>query len=370
MHKRILLGCYEIPGFGGASTATYKLFESMQNDGLDVCLLNIIGEEDDDYFRSVFENNFGNPKSLNHVYNCTLKGPLFSPHPELDEVIPDLSPGINIGIDFIAALLMKRADPNKDLIFLTAGCDQAKRYIMNGTKRDLLTLTKLIEQKKIRPTNFSAYEKEAVEISDFIITHSEVVKFLFQFFYPPYVRKICSDVIWFSEWIYKDALDHSALNKCFSDREIDVIFISSSWTRQEKNYELVKEIVSRLNDLNIHIVGEVDRPLEHAVHHGLITNRERLFNLLGNCKTIVSPSLLDAAPGILFEASAMGCNIVASKNCGNWEICNEELLVDPYNLSNFLEKISLSLTRSFDDNIDYFFKTNSYKNLVSTILDF
>jgi glycosyltransferase involved in cell wall biosynthesis len=370
MQKRILLGCYEIPGYGGASTATYKLFESMQNDGLDVCLLNIIAKEDEDYFRSVFGNSFGNPKSLNQVYNCTLKDSLFSPHPELDQIIHELSPDINVGIDFIAALLMKRAAPSEDLIYLTAGCDQVKRYIMNGTKRDLLRLTKLIEQKKITLTHFSIYENEAVEISDFIITHSEIMKFLFKFFYPSHVEKICSDVVWFAEWIYKDAFEHHRLKQSFSDRDIDIIFISSAWTRTEKNYELVKEIVSKLNDRNIHIIGEVERPLENAVHHGLITEREELFKLLGDSKTIVCPSLLDAAPGILFEASAMGCNVVASKNCGNWMLCNEELLVHSYKLSNFLEKISLSLTRSFDDNIDYFFKTNSYKNLVNTILDF
>jgi glycosyltransferase involved in cell wall biosynthesis len=98
----------------------------------------------------------------------------------------------------------------------------------------------------------------------------------------------------------------------------------------------------------------------------LVTRRDELFALLGGSKTIVCPSLFDAAPGILFEASAMGCNIITSKNCGNWHICNEKLLVDPFNLNGFLEKISLSLSRKYEDNIDYFMRNKSYKNLIDT----
>ena len=33
---------------------------------------------------------------------------------------------------------------------------------------------------------------------------------------------------------------------------------------------------------------------------------------------------IDAAPGILFEGAVMGCNLVASKNCGNWEVCHPD----------------------------------------------
>jgi glycosyltransferase involved in cell wall biosynthesis len=163
-------------------------------------------------------------------------------------------------------------------------------------------------------------------------------------------------------------LDFARLQEPFHKREIDVIFIASSWNRSEKNYKFVKEIASRLKDLNIHVVGEVEKKDNNATYHNLITNRKEMFGLLGNSKTIVSPSLFDAAPGILFEASAMGCNIVASKNCGNWMLCNEILLVDPFNLSSFLEKIHLSLSKKYDDNINYFFKTNSYNNFIETIL--
>ena len=53
-----------------------------------------------------------------------------------------------------------------------------------------------------------------------------------------------------------------------------------------------------------------------------------------------------------------------------WMICNEDLLVAPFNLRNFQKIILLSLTKKFDDNLNYFLKTNSYKKLLESILVF
>jgi glycosyltransferase involved in cell wall biosynthesis len=365
MGKKTLLGCYEVPGYGGASTAGYILFELMRKDGLDVHYLNIIHEEDVDFFRYMFGENFGNPKLLHNVYNCVLKRPLFTVHPELDSFISDLSPDSLLGIGYITAYLLKQACPQKRLIFLTTGCEQAKKCI--GRKGDAFSLNEYIRGAKGPPVGFHEREKETVALSDLVITHSDMVLFLYNYFFPYQQGKIYSDVIWFAEWIYKEALDYHELQKPFQERNIDVIFVASSWSRPEKNYNLVKKIASKYKDLNIHIAGETEKEDSYAEYHGLVTRREELFALLGDSKTIVCPSLFDAAPGVLFEASAMGCNIIASKNCGNWQICNEALLVDPFNLNGFIERISVSLSKKYEDNIDYFMKTESYKNLIDTI---
>ncbi|HLE25580.1 MAG TPA: glycosyltransferase [Thermodesulfobacteriota bacterium] len=371
MAKKILLGCYEVPGYGGASTSSYNLFEMMQNDGLDVCYLNLIDEQDVDYYRYVFGENFGNPKSMTNVYNCVLKGSWHHPHPELNNLINYLSPDILVGKGYIAAFLMKRAAPKKRNIFITSGCQQVRDYIAKKKAKDVISLGEIIKHAKHLPVLLPGYEIDAIRISDLIVTHSDMTMFLFEYFFPPsQIAKIYTDVIWSAEWIYKDALDYLRLKKPFFERNIDILFIASAWSRPEKNYKLVKKIVLQCKGLNIHIVGEVEEKLVGVKHYGLITKREELFILLGNAKTIVCTSLFDPAPGILFEASAMGCNIIASKNCGNWQICNEELLVDPFNLNNFLEKIFLSLTKKFHDNIDYFLKTKSYQNLIDTILVF
>ncbi len=366
MKKRILLGCYEIPGYGGANTASYQLFQIMQEDNFDVHYLNLIDEQDSAYFSYAFGPNCGNPQSLKHVCNCILNGPLYSPHPELTNLIEAVSPDLLIAVDFIAALLMKRAYPKTKLIFLTAGCQQVKDAVTGRIMTDLMTQEKKLARATIIPRRPCREEVEAADISDLIITHSSITLSLFRYFFPYLLGKIYPQPIWFGEWIYREGLKHAALARPFSQRDIDVLFLSSSWARPEKNYALVKKLIRKLRQATIHIAGEIEDQdkLSFAHYHGLVTEREQLFTLMGRAKTIVSPSLYDSAPGILFEAAALGCNIVTSKNCGNWMICNEQLLADPFSKEQFLKTITRSLSKKFDDNMKFFLGTESYRQLV------
>jgi hypothetical protein len=192
---------------------------------------------------------------------------------------------------------------------------------------------------------------------------------LFRYFYPYNSGKIYPRPIWFGEWIYGEASKCAAFSKPFRKRDIDCLFISSSWDRPEKNYALVKRLIRRFTPATIHVVGEIEDAdtIPGACYHGLVTTREQLFTLMGRTRTVVSTSLCDSAPGILFEAAAMSCNIVASKNCGNWMICNKQLLVDPYSEDQFARSLTLSLSKKFDDNMKLFFETESYKQLVEII---
>lgn len=368
MSKKILLGCFEVPGWGGASTSSYKLFELMRNDGMEINYLNIVAEKDADYFRYLFGEKIGNPKDLENVHNCFLEGLTFHPQPELEKLINKNDPDIIVGVGWIAALLMKREAPNRKLIYVSSGCDQVDKYIIRKEWSDFISLYNYIQKSDNHLEVTSQAERETVASADLIITHSDFNLFLYKHYFWRLSGKIYPETIWFAEWIYKDALDYERLKKPFGEREIDLIFVASSWRRPEKYYKLVKKITSRLKGLNIHVVGELENKNNNATYHNFITNREELFGLLGNSKTIICPSLFDSAPGILFEGSAMECNIIASKNCGNWMLCNDELLVDPFKLTNFIDKISVSLTKKYDDNINYFLKNNSYNNLIETIL--
>jgi len=367
MGKRILIGCYEVPGYGGASTAGYDLSEMMQEDGFDVHFVNLIEEQDKEYFAYMFGPDCGNPRFLANVYNCVLNGALLSPHPELTCFMNEVDPDILLGIGWIAALLMKRASPQRRLIFLTTGCEQVKSYVVGKRRGDFFSQEDFKRRRRGSPKLFHEHEKEAVRVSDYIITHSDMIRSLYHDFFPFHLGKMCPDVIWFAEWIRKDALAHSGLQKPFCERDIDILFVSSSWARREKNYDLVKRIVSRCKAARVHVVGEVGKKYAPGKYHGLLARRADLFSLMGRAKAVICPSLFDAAPGILFEASAMGCNIIATKSCGNWRICNKDLLVDPPHLRCFLQKIALSLSSKYEDNVDYFLSRRSYKSLVDII---
>lgn len=367
MHKKILIGCFEVPGWGGASTSAYELFANMLIDGYNVSFINLISVNDEELFKSLFNGSLGNPKHLPKVYNHYLSLPQYSAQNELTDLIQDISPDVILAVGWIAALIIKKTVPEKKVIYLTTGSDQVKNYIRYKKLDNFLYLDKYIRKNGFQLSSISKEEKEAVILADLVITHSDMIYSVYDYFYRSMTGKIYSEVIWFAEWIYKDTCNYRYLNKSFSDREIDLIFIASDWSRPEKNFELVKKIISELKNKTIHIIGNVGEYIPGVTLDGVITDREKLFELLGNSKTIVCPSIFDAAPGILFEASALGCNIITSKNCGNWQICNEALLADHFNIKTFLKKISISLEKKYDDNMHLFLQSESYKKLIETL---
>lgn len=369
MNKKILIACYEIPGHGGASTSSYSLFQMMQNDGLKVYYMNIIRPDHEVYYKYVFGADFGNPKNLDNVFNCVLEDKLFPPEPHIPiiKIINEVKPDLILGVNYIASLLIKEAIPEIPLIYYASGCIQIQELLKKKKIHDFLSFYEEINKSNIAPNILNYHEKKTIEKSNLILTHSEITKFSYEYFYYSHIGKIYDDVIWYAEWIYNDALGYSNLSKPFSDRDIDFIFIASIWNRFEKNHELLNLLLSELKGYNIHVVGDADSKFDFVTYHNVIGDRNKLFNLLGNSKTLISPSRYDAAPGVLFEASALGCNIVASKNCGNWEICNEELLVNNYNLNEFLQKAKISLTKKYIDNISYFLEKKSYKNLIDIL---
>ncbi len=361
------MGSFGIPGYGGASSSGYELFRKMKQDGVDVSFLNLIEEPDAHYFKYVYGEQFGNPGSLDPVYNCILNESRANSQPALTETLLKLSPDLMIGVGLIAARVMKRALPQKRLLFLTSNCKRAQEFVLRKERRDSIGLTKLLQEPDRRFHFYDISENAAVEISDLIITHSDMTLFFFQNLYRAQIGKIYPEVIWKAEWMLEGATAYTRLQKPFESRDIDVLFVASKWNRPEKNYEFVRRIAKDCRDLNIHIAGEVVRKDLSVTYHGLVAGTEDLFSLFGRAKTVVNPSRIDAAPGVLFQAAVMDCNIVASKNCGNWRVCHQDLLVDPFTAEDFTKKIRRSLTATFENNVDYFVKMNSYSKLMDIV---
>ena len=89
-----------------------------------------------------------------------------------------------------------------------------------------------------------------------------------------------------------------------------------------------------------------------------------MFDLMGRTKTVVSPSTFDVAPGILYEASALGCNVVASPNCGNAAICHEALIAADATVNALTSVIRRSLTARFPDRLQLDSALNTGRRLL------
>jgi glycosyltransferase involved in cell wall biosynthesis len=368
--QKILLACYEVPGWGGASTSTYTLFEMLQAEKIDITLVNIIGQHDSAYLRYRFGADMGNPRKLPQVHNCQLLGNNYQHHAQLLELINAINPDAMVGVGWPAAFILKAADPERKLVYITTGCGWMGAYAGKKPGNDLRSLTQneLLNPKMI--TLADALEERTIAMSDLVVNHSDINQLLYRTLYPGHVGKMYGRVVWFSEWIYQEALRYQALGKRFHDREIDALFVANDWSRQVKNFSLVKKLIKRLKGLNLHIVGEMPELLGGCTHHDFIATREYLFALMANTRVVVSASAYDAAPGILFEAAAMGCNIVTSKNCGNWELCHPDLLADSASAGSFASCIQLATARYYANNIAWFNEKRSYDDLKNLLTVF
>lgn len=359
---RIAFGCFEVPGWGGLTTATYRLFETMLADGLDVHYVNLILEDELPRFQRILGSNCENPRGLANVHSCYLRAALHETHPEIAALVDTIAPDRLVGVGDIASLLMKRASSEQELVFLTAGCMQVNRGI--PVMEQLAAM-----DGSGRPATPDWKEREAMAISDLVLTHSPLIQELYLRYYPDQAPIIHPTVFWFAEWIAQDAAEYSNSALPFEERDIDALFIASSWTRGEKNSGMLAEIATRPGGRSVHVVGEFSEPIPSVTHHGFIGTRAELFRIMGRARTVVCPSSFDAAPGILFEASVMGCNVVTSKNCGNWELCNEQLLVSDYTADGFSRAIQYARTRKFADHMDRFLKPSSYEALKKVLLN-
>ena len=293
----MLLGCEEVPGWGGASTAGYRLFQALREAGVDATYVNLVDEEDADYFQFVFGEDFGNPRRLSHVRTCVLDGPWYGPHPELIRVIDDASPTVLVGIGHPAAVLLQRAAPERRSVFMATGCQQMNEMIERREAPDYLSIRARFERPDRPPAIRSSDEHEAVVGAHLVLTHSEIVQSLYYSFFSSYIGKIWPEIVGFGDYIYGEARDHASLGRPFAERDIDLLFVASSWRRPEKNYRLVRQIVAALPAARIHIVGEAESRCPTAMHHGFVADRTALFRLMGRARTVVCPSLFDAAPG-------------------------------------------------------------------------
>ncbi|HEX4936325.1 MAG TPA: glycosyltransferase [Gemmatimonadaceae bacterium] len=362
MNRRLLVACFEPPGYGGASTATYALFERMQGDGLDVSYLTLLDPGTEPFLHQTFGAGFDNPRQLANVRTHRLEGPFHQSQPALAAALRDAAPEVVLAVGYIAALAVKQAAPHLTVILFTAGCDQVDRYLpLYG---DAVGVCAALQADRNPPLLFHAWERRAVELVDLILVHSDLVRALFTGFYPYHAGKVYPEVIWMIEWIWQEAARHAALSRPFESRDIDLLFVSSRWDRYEKNFPLARAIIEECPDLRAHVVGLGAPPAGRSVRHGLLTSRRELFALMGRARTVVSPSRADAAPGILYEADALGCNVVASRNCGNWPLCHPALLAQPYAVEPFVAAARRASGERYESGAAALLARESYATLL------
>jgi glycosyltransferase involved in cell wall biosynthesis len=355
-----------IPGLGGSSSAAYDLFRRMREEGAPVDFLNLVEEERAAFLEYSYGPSAGNPSGLPGVHTCWLDRGLDAP-PGLEAQIARLDPVVIVGVGWIAARIALRAASGRQVVLLTGSCRSAQDLVTSGKFKDVVALLDRVEQTPTPALPIHQGEREVYRDCRMVLTHSTQTLRLVERFFPPFTGKIFPEPFWFAEWICDGARLGIPHARRFEDRDIDLLFVATSWSRPEKNYPMVQELAARFPAASIHLVGDAIEVPPAVVHHGLVTERSALFELMGRSRVVVCPSLMDAAPGVLFEGAVLGCNVVASRNCGNWELCHPELLADPFHPDRFAECIERARGRKYPDQLDRFLRPSSYQRLLRAL---
>ena len=360
-HSRSLLCCFEPPSYGGAATSAYQLFRELHRE-MPVDYLSLVDRRLAAVTKRRWGDDYYNPEHLPGAHEYVIDAPTFKHQAGLSELLHELNPSLVVGIGYIAAYVAKKARPDLPLILITTGCQQVK----DGLSREAFeTVGDLVSRDTAGPL-YNDIEAKAFELADIVVTHSDLTSTLCRLYFPGYTSKFFSRVIWFYDWIHGSAARRAKASKPFESREIDLLFVASEWDRVEKNYPFVAALSERFRDRNVHVVGNTEDGLPYAVHHGLLPNH-RVLDMMGDTKVLVCPSRFDAAPGVLFEGAALGCNLVASSNCGNYQLCHPDLLASRYTIDGFAECISKALERDYPSDTGHFSRQNCLQSLIELL---
>lgn len=363
--KILLLGC-DVPGWGGAATVRHLMLERMQGDGMSVASLTLLLDMEEAYCRYVIGESFLDPRGLPDVHLARMESEVQGAHPDVEARIRTVRPDLILAFGLVAAHVALRSAPGVPVVLMTMGCHRLQELIEEGVVRDFLHF----EREMARGTRFEirpdALEPQAIQGAELVLVHSPLVRSTFESFYPGKMGKVVDETFSVADLVEFEAKRFEHLRRPFSERSIDALFVASHWSRPVKNASMVRAIASRLPSLAIHVAGDCGERFENCTHHHSVTTREEMYALLGDARVVVVPSLLDAAPGVLFEGAAMGANVVTSRNSGNWALCNDDLLVERFTAEGFAERITRATRRPYEDHRDRF--RGGYAGIVDAVM--
>ena len=188
----------------------------------------------------------------------------------------------------------------------------------------------------------------AFNYSDIIIPNSQLTYNI--------INKIYSNEKKINNPIYTTNINYknNTYFKSFENREYDIMFCCYSWSRLCKNFDLVKKLLKKITQLKIILIGknvvydEIKQPNLFYIDN---VPNEKMGDYFEKTKVLVIPSYFDSNPNVLIEAINAGCNIVTSKNVGNNEHLNSNLVINnPNDIDEWMEKINNSILVKYDYN--------------------
>lgn len=342
--KKVLFVTVDLPGIGGAATNTLNLINKFK-DIWDIHTIfldensNKIIENLDNYViiknnRNVINNLFEYKKKLNFEFDF-----IFCKNYKCVIYVKNVFKKTNIvfspsGIRIVMSILHKNYITDLKL-------EKLNNNLEYTNTNDLVNFIK--DNDKI--LDFLAYN-----YSDIIIPNSKLTYDILNIIYKD-ENKIYNP-------IYTTNINYKKNNFSldnFLNREFDIMFCCYSWARICKNLDLIIKIIEKLDEYKILLIGKKININDIKKYNNLTyienVSNDEIKKYFEKSKVVVIPSYYDSNPNVLIEAVSFGCNVVTSKNVGNNEFLNENLVVNDHkNIDEWENKILNSLKIKYEYN--------------------
>jgi len=203
-------------------------------------------------------------------------------------------------------------------------------------------------------------ELKSVQYSDYIVPNSFLTKTLFEKFFYNYKYKIIDKLD------LNDLFEKSQF-KISNEKEYDIGFICSNFSRDVKNIRLIKQIFldSSIKHLKKILIGQncdiiIENNNDFNIFCAGFLNKAEVVEQLSKIKILLIPSIIESYSISAIEGYESGCVVLSNVNCGVSNFMDPFYILDNLEKINWIEKINTIL-----DNFKYFqdiFKINYKKS--------
>lgn len=353
LNKNLVIISSQIPNFGGAGTNALTLKNYFKSHFINTFLL--IVDEDEMY---PIENDYSiysqdiiictkhffkkiNEDKLKELFNISQVNLIINRNPQSK---------------FICRNNFKKKFPNiKILNFVGGGVRIYQDKIIQPFYSHYQNI---ISQKNIEKT-IDVLQPSLLKSCincDYIITNSLELENLIKILYPKktlgtyyssFINKNTSEIL----FNYKDFKETS-----WENRKYDILFVCSNFKREIKNVDLFIKLTLYLNK-KILIIGKNVPYLGENIESLDFTDNLKPYYL--NSKLVINTSFYDSSPSVIMEGLFYGCNILITKNVGNFELYHPDNVIQNYTderewvekIEKLTDKRSKSLNKGSQERI-------------------
>ena len=365
--QKITIITHELPDYGGSASNAYAMYKYYQ-DFFDIQCIFIDSEN---YIASIkdkksYLTKYSDMIIIYHTENVNKK---LLEYIQKTDIIILRSPQVpqTMNIDFT---LLKKI--SKKIISIFGG-GMRNNYSINI---DLLT-----KQKEISVTDYiNTYNKDSKIINmDQLLKNERFMKVI------EFSDIVCSNTYHYDNVFtnlnkYMGHYNFSSINKntnniCqynnvnnWNKRNIDILYVSSSFSRRVKGFFYFIELVKDL-PYKIVVIGKNNgKILPKNIKHIPFSNN--ISDYLNDSKLVINTSLFEASSNILFEAVNSGCNILTSRLISDNNTYKNECLVTNYAYkAEWINKIKFLLKNPINSLVNRDILVNSVENFAHILQD-